>query len=92
MICKTLKEIILRGWGDDAVVKCFTLQAGGPEFKSPVLIQKAGHSSTCLLPVLRDGGGRRSLDSLDFPVKLVSETMSQKNVVKRDGKMLSHDL
>lgn len=60
-MCKTLKGITLRGWGEGSVVKCFTLQAGGPEFKSLVLIQRTGHSSTCLLPVLRDGGGRRSL-------------------------------
>lgn len=31
------QQAVLEGWREDSVSKVFTVQAGGPEFKSPAL-------------------------------------------------------
>lgn len=78
MICKTFKEILLGTEEIVSVAKCFTLQAQGPEFESPVPIQKAGHGVNACDPRAR--GWWRQKDPWNLPAILVKSVspLSQK--------------
>lgn len=86
MTCKTLKEVTPRAWEDGSVVKCFTLQAQGPEFESLIPRQKAGITAHAQYPRAR-GWRRRQKDPWDSTAILVksvpcSVRFPSKNMVR----------